>query len=147
VQAVYAHGSNFYCFVYDAGSWEAREIKPGPTNDKFFVIQSGLNEGDQVALNPRAYRDEVDLPKLSPGEAQRAVPQRGNGRGQTDADESANEDVGSPGEPAPGEELDGEPGRPGDRFREAPGSTRVSPDSDATPIKTASTSTSQGGAE
>jgi RND family efflux transporter MFP subunit len=76
VQTMYARGSKFYCFVYDKGSWEAREVKPGPTNDKFFVVESGLNEGDQVAMNPRAYVDQVSLPKLSPEEAQRAVPQR-----------------------------------------------------------------------
>ncbi|MEX2307095.1 MAG: hypothetical protein WD738_05860 [Pirellulales bacterium] len=75
VQTVYAHGDKLYCFVQDAGQWQAREIKPGPTNDKFFVVQAGLNEGDQVAMNPRGYLDEVDLPKLSPEEAQRAVPQ------------------------------------------------------------------------
>jgi RND family efflux transporter MFP subunit len=80
VQAVYAHGNKFYCFVNSDGGWEAREIKPGPTNDKFFVIERGLNEGDQVAMSPRTYVDKVNLPKLSPEEAQRAVPQRGNGR-------------------------------------------------------------------
>jgi hypothetical protein len=80
VQAVYAHGRKLYCFVYDNGTWDAREIKPGPTNDKFFVVHSGLNEGDRVAMNPRGYVDQVKLPKLSPEEAQRAVPQRGNGR-------------------------------------------------------------------
>ncbi|HEY3391277.1 MAG TPA: hypothetical protein VGK58_01125, partial [Lacipirellulaceae bacterium] len=80
VQAIYAHGRKLYCFVYSAGKWEAREIKPGPTNDKFFVIESGLSEGDQVAMNPRAYVDEVQLPKLSPEEVQRAVPQRSAGR-------------------------------------------------------------------
>jgi hypothetical protein len=80
VQAVYAHGRKLYCFVYKGGAWEAREIKPGPTNDKFFVIESGLNDGDQVAMNPRGYVDEVSLPKLSPEEAQRAVPQRAAGR-------------------------------------------------------------------
>lgn len=74
VQAIYSHGDKFYCFVYD-GSWEAREIKPGPTNDKFFVVENGLEEGDRVALNPRRYVDEVSLPKLSPEDAQRAVPQ------------------------------------------------------------------------
>jgi multidrug resistance efflux pump len=75
VQTVYAHGDKLYCFVNSDGNWAARQIKPGPTNDKFFVIQSGLNDGDQVAMNPRAYLDAVDLPKLSPEEAQRAVPQ------------------------------------------------------------------------
>ncbi|MCQ7029860.1 hypothetical protein MRO55_25475, partial [Escherichia coli] len=43
--------------------------------DKFFVIESGLNDGDKVAMNPRAYVAEVTLPKLAPEEAQRAVPQ------------------------------------------------------------------------
>ena len=75
VQTVYAHGDKLYCFVHGSGGWDARPIKPGPTNDKFFVVNGGLNEGDQVAMNPRAYVDEVSLPKLAPEEAQRAVPQ------------------------------------------------------------------------
>jgi HlyD family secretion protein len=75
VQAVYSHGGKFYCFVYDAGKWEAREVVPGPTNDKFFAIESGLNEGDRVSMNPRAYLAQVDLPKIAPEMAQRAVRQ------------------------------------------------------------------------
>lgn len=75
VQAMFAHGPKFYCFVYGGGKWEPREVKAGPTNDKFFVIESGLNEGEQVALNPRAYLTSVSLPKLPPEEVQRAVPQ------------------------------------------------------------------------
>jgi HlyD family secretion protein len=75
VQAMYAHGPKFYCFVYGKDGWEAREVKAGPTNDKVFVIESGLREGEQVAMNPRAYVDDVNLPKLPPEEVQRAVPQ------------------------------------------------------------------------
>jgi HlyD family secretion protein len=75
VQAVYSHGGKFYCFAYDAGKWEAREVVPGPTNDKFFAIESGLNEGDRVSMNPRAYLAQVDLPKIAPEMAQRAVRQ------------------------------------------------------------------------
>jgi multidrug efflux pump subunit AcrA (membrane-fusion protein) len=74
VQALYSHGSQFYCFVHDGGRWEAREITAGPTNDKFFVIDGGLQEGEQVAMNPRRFVDQVTLPKLSPEETQRAVP-------------------------------------------------------------------------
>jgi multidrug efflux pump subunit AcrA (membrane-fusion protein) len=73
VQAIYAHGERMYCFAYGDGRWEPREVKPGPTNDKFFVIENGLAEGDRVALNPRAYVNEVKLPELSPEEKQRAV--------------------------------------------------------------------------
>jgi HlyD family secretion protein len=75
VQSVYAHGDKFYCFAFDAGKWAAREIVPGPTNDKFFVIESGLNEGDRVSMNPRAYLADVELPKIAPELAQQAVRQ------------------------------------------------------------------------
>ena len=155
VQAVYAHGSKFYCFVYDQGTWEAREIKPGPTNDTYFVIRSGLNEGDQVAMNPRAYRDEVDLPKLSAAEAQRAVPQRPNGRGRDGEAGSADDDGGQPYEGMPEQDPGGDPREPGQRLRPGPGDTRAPDQGAAGQVQTAarlsspqaSTSASQGGAE
>lgn len=75
VQAVYSHGPQFYCFVYGADGWEARPVKCGPTNDRFFVVESGLEEGERIALNPRKYLDQVKLPKLPPEQRQRAVPQ------------------------------------------------------------------------
>jgi HlyD family secretion protein len=117
VQAVYAHGDKFYCFLNNAGSWEAREVVPGPTNDKFYVIESGLNEGDHVSMNPRAYLAKVDLPKLAPELAQRAIRQRPTELlkvGQPDATAAATEQaessepaLGQPAEPqaaaAPGE--------------------------------------------
>jgi hypothetical protein len=64
VQSVYAHGGKFYAFVYSGNKWEARPIECGPTNDKFWVIEKGLNDGDRIALNPRGYLDRVALPKL-----------------------------------------------------------------------------------
>ena len=64
VQSVYAHGGKFYAFVYEQGQWAARPIKTGPTNDKFWVIEQGLAEGDRIALYPRGYLDQVALPKL-----------------------------------------------------------------------------------
>jgi len=75
VQAVFGHGEKFYCFVHADGKWQAKEIVAGATNDKFYVVESGLNEGDQVSMNPKAYLAQVDLPKLAPEVAQRAVPQ------------------------------------------------------------------------
>ena len=84
VQAVYSHGDQFYCFVFDDGHWEARKVECGPTNDRFFVIESGLGEGDQIALNPRRYLDQVSLPKLLPEQQQRAVPRPPNMLTETD---------------------------------------------------------------
>jgi hypothetical protein len=73
VQAIYAHGKDFYAFVFNDGAWEARPIKVGPTNDKFFVIEQGLAEGDRVAMNPRAYLEQVNLPELAPENKQQVV--------------------------------------------------------------------------
>jgi HlyD family secretion protein len=124
VQAVYAHGRKLYCFVYDNGTWDAREIKPGPTNDKFFVVHSGLNEGDRVAMNPRGYVDQVKLPKLSPEEAQRAVPQRAAGRRDRPGGEGGR--PGAESEEQPGDE---QPGAEQPQMRvpdgTAPGDTRA----------------------
>jgi HlyD family secretion protein len=70
VQAVYAHGGKFYAFVYNNGDWDARPVTTGPTNDKFFVIEQGLNEGERIAVYPRGYLDQVALPKLPPQRSQ-----------------------------------------------------------------------------
>jgi HlyD family secretion protein len=75
VQAVYAHGNTYYCFVFKNGKWEARPVVPGATNDKFYVIESGLEEHDQVAMFPPGVLDKVELPKLAPEREQRAVAQ------------------------------------------------------------------------
>lgn len=75
VQAVYAHGDKYYCFVFDESGWDARPVSCGPTNDKFYVIHEGLDVGERVAMNPRAYLSQVSLPKLPPERRQRAVAQ------------------------------------------------------------------------
>jgi hypothetical protein len=65
VQAIYVHGRDRYCFVYDEAGWIARQVDCGPTNDKFFIIQGGLDPGERIAMNPRRYADQVTLPELS----------------------------------------------------------------------------------
>lgn len=76
VQSVYAHGENYYCFVYRNNQWDAQVVECGPTNDKFFVVESGLQESDRVSMNPRSLLDRVSLPELPPEQRQQAVPQR-----------------------------------------------------------------------
>jgi multidrug efflux pump subunit AcrA (membrane-fusion protein) len=101
VQALYAHGERMYCFAYTDHGWKAQEVKPGPTNDKFFVIESGLKEGDRVALHPRGLVNQVDLPELTPEEKQRAVERAAHGAtdDQADIDEPSGgpDDRGMPG--------------------------------------------------
>jgi len=75
VQAVYSHGEQFFCMIHNGKTWTAREVTCGPTNDKFFVIESGLQEQDRVSLNPRRFLSKVKLPELPPEKQQRAIPQ------------------------------------------------------------------------
>jgi multidrug efflux pump subunit AcrA (membrane-fusion protein) len=64
VQAVHEHGDRYYCIVRTGDGWEAREILPGPNNDKQVVIESGLEEGELIAMAPRTVLGEVRLPAL-----------------------------------------------------------------------------------
>ena len=89
VQAVYSHGNKFFCFSFDKGTWEAKQVVCGPTNDRFFVIESGLEPGQQIALNPRRFVKEVSLPKLPPESKQRAVPQPTADAGDSASGQSA----------------------------------------------------------
>ena len=72
VQAIFEHGGKHYCIKRAPKStdsespWIAHEVKIGSTNDKFVVITSGLNPGDQIVHGAFAYRDKVDLPELPP---------------------------------------------------------------------------------
>ena len=36
----------------------------GPNNDKFVVIEQGLDVGDWISMAPRTVLDQVDLPAL-----------------------------------------------------------------------------------
>ncbi|MFV2067365.1 MAG: HlyD family efflux transporter periplasmic adaptor subunit [Pirellulales bacterium] len=74
VQAVYAHGPDLtYCFVRQGDTWQEREVKLGPTNDSFVIIEEGLAEGESVSLDPRRHLDDADLPELSADALQLAV--------------------------------------------------------------------------
>jgi len=64
VQALIAHGTEHFCVVLDGDQIELRKVKPGVTNDKFVLIDEGLKEGEIVSMNPRAYLEELKLPKL-----------------------------------------------------------------------------------
>ncbi|TWT72706.1 macrolide transporter subunit MacA [Posidoniimonas polymericola] len=76
VQAVYSHGADFYCFVPRGEQLEARKLTCGPTNDRFFVIEDGLQEGERVAMNPRDLLSLVDLPELPKKPGRRGPEQR-----------------------------------------------------------------------
>ncbi|QDT70050.1 macrolide transporter subunit MacA [Planctomycetes bacterium MalM25] len=80
VQSIYAHGDRLYCFVQEDQGFLAREVSVGPTNDRFYVIESGLASDETIALNPRKLSDRVELPELVPEENQNAVDSGGDWR-------------------------------------------------------------------
>lgn len=73
VQSVYAHGDKLYCFVQEGKSIVPQEVTVGMTNDRFFVVEAGLDVDDKVALNPRALASQVELPAISAESKQQAV--------------------------------------------------------------------------
>lgn len=73
VQSVYAHGDDQFCFVERQGKLTAQPVVCGPTNDRFFVIESGLDVGDKIAMNPRQLVEKIGLPETSPERAQASV--------------------------------------------------------------------------
>ena len=64
IQAVFEYDKKMYCVTYKNGKWDKLEVKTGATNDKQVVIESGLNEGDEVVLNAWQNREKLNLPKI-----------------------------------------------------------------------------------
>lgn len=65
VQAVLEHGRKSYCVVKTGeDEFQAKEIEITGNNRKFVMIESGVSEGDLVAMNPRDLVSRVNLPKI-----------------------------------------------------------------------------------
>ena len=54
VQSVSQHKSKHYTYVVKGREVEKREVSIGETNDKYVVIESGLEEDELVVLDARA---------------------------------------------------------------------------------------------
>lgn len=59
VAAIVELDEQTYCWVQTTDGIQRREIVIGDSNDVFSVVQQGLQEGDQVLLNPYAYEAPV----------------------------------------------------------------------------------------
>lgn len=64
IQAVAERGGRHYCLRKGSARFEPREVGVGSTNEKFLIVRSGLEVGDEVLLNPRARLDAYDLKSL-----------------------------------------------------------------------------------
>jgi HlyD family secretion protein len=70
VQTVFEHGSIHYCVVKNDNKLEARTITIGSTNDKYVVVEAGLEDDVQVVLNPRNYLEDIILPEIEEPETE-----------------------------------------------------------------------------
>ncbi|MBN2474388.1 MAG: HlyD family efflux transporter periplasmic adaptor subunit [Pirellulales bacterium] len=110
VQTVIEHGDKHYCAFFDGERLLAHEVTIGPTNDKFVVIEQGLEPGQEIVLNVAAHREKLGLPELPPDFQRRAKP------GQRPPDEGPPRqgplDQGPPGQGSMGQRPPGQ-GPPG----------------------------------
>ncbi len=59
VQSVMVEGEHHFCVLKTSAGWKAHQVVVGANNDSFAVIEEGLQEGDQVALNPELLWKDV----------------------------------------------------------------------------------------
>jgi HlyD family secretion protein len=70
VAAVVETGDEYFCWVKTAEGAQRHALKLGDSNDVFIVVKAGLQEGDEVVLNPLAFIEEAQTEALKPlGEA------------------------------------------------------------------------------
>ncbi len=60
----------FLCWVKTADSVKKRKIELGDTNDEFTIISGGLQEGEEVVLNPLAFIDEAQMQAIRPSQSE-----------------------------------------------------------------------------
>ena len=64
VQALAESQGHFFSLVKNGDDYETREVEIGSTNDQVATIDRGLEEGDEVVINPRSAGGLLKLPDL-----------------------------------------------------------------------------------
>ena len=59
VAAVIENEQGSFCWVGTAEKAQRRSLQLGDSNDAFIVVESGLQEGDQVVLKPATVIEEA----------------------------------------------------------------------------------------
>jgi len=68
VQSVVERDKRYFCLVGGPaaeGPLKVREVEMGASNQNSVIIVAGLDEGEEVVLNPSSYIDELPLPDAS----------------------------------------------------------------------------------
>lgn len=65
IQCVYGVQDRYFCLARKPGKpWTTVEIQTHGDNSQVVVIKDGLDVGDEVAMNPGAYKELMDLPEI-----------------------------------------------------------------------------------
>ena len=64
LQTVYSIQDRSFCLVKNGDDYETREVKIDGDNSKMVVFKDGVKAGDQLVMNPGAYKDRMDLPEV-----------------------------------------------------------------------------------
>jgi HlyD family secretion protein len=67
IQSVFERNGEYYCVVRSGGRFEPKWLDIGPTNDQDVLIRSGVEEGQEVVLDPEPLVANVELPKAPLG--------------------------------------------------------------------------------
>lgn len=62
LQAVFERDGRYYCLTHAETGLEAKQVRVGPTNDKFVVVEAGLRGDEEVVMTPQQFVDRVALP-------------------------------------------------------------------------------------
>jgi HlyD family secretion protein len=62
IHGIYEFQGRLFCLKKEGPGWETIEVKIGASNEKFVTVTEGLNEGDEIALNPRNFKDLMKFP-------------------------------------------------------------------------------------
>ncbi len=61
IQAVFGREGRHFCVVASDEGFTTREVEVGPANEKFLMIQKGVQPGEQVVMAPMQYDGQIDL--------------------------------------------------------------------------------------
>ena len=65
IQTVYAVQDRHFCLIKKGeNEWETREVEVDGDNSQMVLVKEGLEPGEQLVMNPGAYKELMDLPEL-----------------------------------------------------------------------------------
>ena len=61
--AVVRHEGEYFVIAVESGRYVSRKVTLGSNNDKFVVVETGIDVGDEVLINPEKQKEKIEFPK------------------------------------------------------------------------------------